>query len=80
MTEWAETCADGFPQEFHSFNGGKSKSEFLAEDAVRAAAERVWKTDNYPLSAERVECHSLNDDYIVKELCAGANFKGFIQT
>jgi hypothetical protein len=79
MTDWAETCADGFPQEFHSFNGGKSKSEFLAEDAVRAAAEGVWEKDSYPLAAQTVSCISLDDDHII-ELCRDENFKGFIKT
>jgi hypothetical protein len=78
MTGYSET-ADQFPMEFHSFNGGKSVSEFLSEDNIRRAAERVWEADNYTLSAESVECHSLNDDYIIK-LCRKETFKGFIKT
>jgi hypothetical protein len=79
MVEYANVCADQFPQEFHSFNGGKSQSEFLKSENVRAAAEKVWEADNYTLSAESVACHSLDDENIIN-ICCDENFKGFIKT
>jgi hypothetical protein len=78
MTDWAE-IEDGFPQEFHSFNGGKSRAEFLSEENVKHAADRAWAEDAYELSAERVECHSLSDEHIIN-LCTDKNFRGFIKT
>jgi hypothetical protein len=77
MTDWAE-IEDGFPQEFHSFNGGKSRAEFLSQDNVKRAADRAWAEDAYELSAHRVECHSLDDEHIIN-LCTDKNFRGFIK-
>jgi hypothetical protein len=77
MKDYAGT-AEAFPQEFHSFNGGKSVSEFLMEDNVLRSAEKVWKEDKHTIAAHSVSCITLADENI-DNLIAKENFKGFIK-
>jgi hypothetical protein len=71
------TIAEDFPQEFHSFNGGKSKDQFLSEDNIKRAVDRAWK-NNHALVAQRIQCRSLKEKHI-DDLIKQSGFKGFIK-
>jgi hypothetical protein len=65
-------------QDFHSFNGGKSRKEFLSPNNVRDRAMIAWEEDTAPLSAESIICESLMDENI-NNIENNENFRGFIK-
>lgn len=69
--------AEDFPQDFHSFNGGKSIEEFLSEENIKRAVDRAWK-NNHPLVAQKILCKSLKQKHI-DDLIKESGFKGFIK-
>ncbi len=79
MMSWANSTCDGFPQEFYSFNGGKTLEEFLHQDNIERAAHEAWKNDNCALSAEKLGCRHLMEKHI-DEIIDDDKFRGFIKT
>jgi len=65
-------------QDFHSFNGGKSRKEFLLPNNVRDRAMIAWEEDSIEISAENVICESLMDENI-NNIVNSESFRGFIR-